>query len=195
MSQSGQDGSDYDSEPASIRQTYLYQGKEHFDRVVDLESVNVNCRSMYLTEYDIFIIDARTYQRDFLDFTETIRAIICTLSPATITLIVKMPGETHVHVGAAFHDAIGDVLRTMGIRGAIVPYRRVNSDVNGISEQPDSAWAKHNPPRWLTAVVEIVMSETKKKLQQDMHLWLDPARSKVNIFCFYGVQYLQWKVI
>ncbi|OQE17389.1 hypothetical protein PENFLA_c024G07778 [Penicillium flavigenum] len=141
MSQSGPNGSERLAACLHLPKRYLYEGKEHFDRVVDLERERY-CRSMHLTEYVVFTIDSPTYQRDFLDVSETIRGIVCTFNPATNTLNVKMPGETHVHVGAAFHDANGDVIRTMGIGGAFVPYTG---------------------------------------LQQDMRLWLDPARGKINI--------------
>ncbi|KAJ6190656.1 hypothetical protein N7519_000677 [Penicillium mononematosum] len=85
-------------------------------------ALSVNVIAVRCTSPNVFTIDSPNYQRDFLDVSETIRSIIYTFNPATNTLIVKMPGETHVHVGAAFDDAVGDMIRTMGIRGAFVPY-------------------------------------------------------------------------
>ncbi|KAJ6125221.1 hypothetical protein N7471_012538 [Penicillium samsonianum] len=185
MSEFNQNGSDYDSEglPPSVRR-YLYQGKEHFSQIIKLERERY-CLSTHLTEFIIFSINAPTFQRDFLNSTTPIRGILFTFDPTTSTLIVKMLSHGHHQVAKAFDQAIEEVLRPMGLHRAIFTYGEVNIDVAGMTKQPDWGWGPRRPPRGHpkrpTVVLEVAISETRKKLEQDMALWLDPSRGNTNI--------------
>ncbi|CAI7621256.1 unnamed protein product [Penicillium palitans] len=172
MSQFNQNGSDYDSEglPPSVRR-------------VERERLRL---SVDLSEYLVFFIDESTFQNDFVNpNAEGIRGIRCTFNPQTNTLIAKMITPEHHQVVKAFDEAIDSALAPMGLHRATFSYGEVNIDINGRSKQPDWGLGPRHPPpgtrRRPAVVVEIAISQTRRRLQRDIDLWLDPSRGNTNV--------------
>ncbi|KGO73426.1 hypothetical protein PITC_085640 [Penicillium italicum] len=201
MSERNQNEPDNDSEglPSSVRR-YSYEGKDHFSRILALERKRLlnamrNSREMTnvdtepnveITEYIIFSIDPTTFQQDFIGpDTITTFSIRTCFNPKTKLLIVKMVTGEHTEIGFAVHNAINKALERMGLDNATYNYAAVDIDVNGRMKQPDMGWGPRRPsrdfPRRPTVVLEIAMSETPKKLQRDIDLWLDPFRGNANV--------------
>ncbi|KAJ9482461.1 hypothetical protein VN97_g10971 [Penicillium thymicola] len=174
MSQFNQNGCDYDSEglPPSVRR-------------VERERLRL---SVDVSEYLLFFIDERTFQNDFVNpdtDLHDIRGIRCTFNPQTNALIAKMVTQEHEQVTDALNDEIKIALDPMGLRRATFSYRSVNIDVGGRSKQPDWAIGPGQPPpgtqKRPTVVAEVAISQTRRTLQQDIELWLNPSRGNVNI--------------
>ncbi|KUM56256.1 hypothetical protein ACN42_g10965 [Penicillium freii] len=172
MSQFNGNGCDYDSEglPPSVRRVE----RERFRLSVDL------------SEYFVVFIDDSTFQNDFVDpNTIPIHGIRCTFNPQTNTLIVKMVTHEHHQVVKAIDKAIDRVLAPMGLDCEIFSYGEVNMKVNGTSKQPDWALGPRHPPpgtgKRPKVVAEIAISQTRRRLQRDIDLWLDPSRGNANV--------------
>ncbi|KAJ5479600.1 hypothetical protein N7530_005109 [Penicillium desertorum] len=138
------------------------------------------------TEYIIFSIDPTTFQQDFLGpDTIPIRSIRTSFNPKTELLIVKMVTGEHTELASAVHKAIDKALERMGLDEAIHNYHGVDIDVNRQKKQADMGWGPRRPPRGFpkrpTVILEVAVSETERKLQRDVNLWLDPARGNANV--------------
>ncbi|OQD71890.1 hypothetical protein PENPOL_c001G00085 [Penicillium polonicum] len=186
MSQFNRNGCDYDSEglPLSVRR-YVYQGREHFSQIISVERERFRL-SVDLSEYFVVFIDDSTFQNDFVDpNTIPIHGIRCTFNPQTNTLIVKIMTPEHQQVAQAINSVIYDVLIPMGLQHDILSYAEVNINVKGMSKQPDWALGPRHPPPGTAkrprVVAEIAISQTRRRLQRDIDLWLDPSRGKVNV--------------
>lgn len=208
MSDRNQNKPDYDSEglPPSVR-WYRYEGQDHFFRTLALERerllnsirnsreiTNIDTVSgstktepnIEITEYIMFSIDPATFQRDFIGPDAIpMLSIRTSFNPKTELLIVKMVTPEHTQIGFTLHKAIDEALRHMGLDRAIHQYQAVDIEVNGKSKQPDMGWGPTRTPRGVhkrpTVVLEVAVSETKKKLHRDVDLWLDPGRGNANV--------------
>ncbi|CAG7978920.1 unnamed protein product [Penicillium salamii] len=208
MSHINQNGQDHDSEglPPSVRR-YDYKDKDQFAQILTIERERLldSMRSSReisdidtgsgrseqestteITEYIIFSIDPTTFNQDFLSF-DTIPnlSIRTSYNPDTKTLIVKMVTGEHTGVAFEVHKAIDRALLRMGLDGAINQYSAVDIDVNGRNKQADMGWGPRRPPpgcpKRPSVVLEVAVSETKKKILQDVDLWLDPLRGNANV--------------
>ena len=90
----------------------------------------------------------------------------------------------HDEIAFTDHKAINKALKRMGLDEAIHHYQGVDIDVNRQRKQADIGWGPRRPPRGCpkrpTAVLEVTVSETQRKLHRDIDLWLDPVRENAN---------------
>ncbi|CAG8397274.1 unnamed protein product [Penicillium salamii] len=197
-----QNGQDHDSEvlPLSVRR-YGYKDKDQFAQIITLERERLLDSMRYsreisdidtgsgrseqeptteITEYIIFSIDPTTFNQDFLSLdTISIPSIRTSFNPNTKTLIVKMVTREHTQIAFAVHKAIDKALARMGLDEAIKNYQGVDIDVNGRQKQADMGWGPRQPrgcPKRPSVVLEVAVSEPRKKLRQDVDIWLDPVR-------------------
>ncbi|KAJ5154766.1 uncharacterized protein N7500_010205 [Penicillium coprophilum] len=208
MSYINQNGQDHDSEalPLSVRR-YDYKDKDQFDQILTLERERLldsmrhsrvisdidtgSGRSEQeptteITEYIIFSIDPTTFNRDFLSLDAIPNFSIRTsFNPNTKTLIVKMVTGEHTQLAFTLHRAVDKALARMGLDEALYQYLGVDIDMNGRKKQPDMGWGPRQPlhsyPKRPSVVLEVMVSETPKKLRQDVDLWLDPVRGNANV--------------
>ncbi|KAJ5952816.1 uncharacterized protein N7479_011229 [Penicillium vulpinum] len=197
---------DLEGLPPSVRR-YSYEGKDQFSRILALERERLldsmrNSREMTnidtasgsaktepnieTTEHIIFSIDPTTFQQDFVgpDIIP-IHSIRTSFNPKTELLIVKMVTGEHTEIAFAVHKAIDKALGRMGLDEAIHNYHCVDIDVNGQMKQVDMGWGPRRPPHGCpkrpTVILEVAVSETQRKLDRDVNLWLDPVRGNANI--------------
>ena len=208
MSYINQNGQDHDSEvlPLSVRR-YDYKDKDQFAQILALERERLldsmrhsreisdidtgSGRSEQepiteITEYIIFSIDPTTFNQDFLSLDAIpIFSIRTSFDPNTKTLTVKMVTGEHTQLAFAVHKAVDKALTRMGLDEAIYQYLGVDIDLNGRKKQPDMGWGPRRPPRGCpkrpSVVLEVAVSETRKKLRQDVDLWLDPLQGNANV--------------
>jgi hypothetical protein len=208
MSHIYQNEQDHDSEglPLSVRR-YGYKDKDQFAQILTLERERLLDSMRYsreisdidtgsgrseqeptteITEYIIFSIDPTTFNQDFLSSdTIPIPSIRTSFNPNTKTLTVKMVTREHTQIAFAVHRAIDKALARMGLDEAIHDYQGVDIDVNGRQKQADMGWGPRRPPRGCpkrpSVVLEVAVSETRKKLRRDVDLWLDPVRGNANV--------------
>lgn len=106
--------------PPSVRR-YLYQGKENFHQILDLEfrrlqNVVRDLRDTIghvpaITEYIAFSIDDFTFERDFLDLsTKRILSIRSSSDPMTDMLVIKMVTPEHHEAVKAFENESDNLL-------------------------------------------------------------------------------------
>ncbi|CAG8154359.1 unnamed protein product [Penicillium olsonii] len=138
-----------------------------------------------ITEYIIFSIDPTTFNKDFLSLDAIpIPSIRTSFNLNTEKLIFKMVTREHTQIAFAVHKAIDKALARMGLDEATHDYLGVDIDVNGHKKQPDMGWRPRRPPRGCpkrpSVVLEVAVSETRKKLRQDVDLWLDPVRGNAH---------------
>jgi hypothetical protein len=73
----------------------------------------------------------------------------------------------------------------MGLDEATHDYLGVDLNVNGRIKHPDMGWGPRRPsrgcPKQPSVVLEVAVSETRKKLRQDVEIWLDPVRGNANV--------------
>lgn len=113
-------GSSLEDLPPSVRR-YLYQGKENFHQILDLEfdrlqNVVRDLRDTIgyipdITEYIVFSIDDSTFERDFPDLgTRRILSIRSSSDPTTDMIVIKMVTPEHHEAVKAFEDESGNLL-------------------------------------------------------------------------------------
>jgi hypothetical protein len=113
-------GSVLEDLPPSVRR-YLYQGKENFHQILDLEfhrlqNVVRNLRDTIgyvpdITEYIAFSIDDSTFEHDFLDLgTRRILSIRPSSDPTTGMLVIKMVTPEHHEAVKAFENESDNLL-------------------------------------------------------------------------------------
>ncbi|CAG7925020.1 unnamed protein product [Penicillium olsonii] len=138
-----------------------------------------------ITEYIIFSIDPTTFNQDFLSMDAIpIPSIRTCFNLNTEKFIVKIVTREHTQIAFAVHKAIDKALARMGLDEATHDYLGVDIDVNGGKNQPDMGWGPRRPPRGCpkrpSVVLEVAVSETRKKLRQDVDLWVDPVRGNAH---------------
>ncbi|KXG48938.1 uncharacterized protein PGRI_028080 [Penicillium griseofulvum] len=208
MSHTNQNEQDHHSEglPPSVGR-YKYEDKDQFVQILTRERERLFDSMRYsreisdidtgsgrseqeptteITEYIIFSIDPITFNQDFLSLdTIPIPSIRTSFNPNTQTLTVKMITREHTVIAFAVHKAIDKALARMGLDEAITQYSGVDINVNSHRKQPDMGWGPWRPPRSCperpSVVLEVAVSETRKKLRQDVDLWLDPVRGNANV--------------
>ncbi|KAI5305501.1 Chitin synthase, class 7 [Ascosphaera pollenicola] len=103
-------------------------------------------------------------------------------------IIIKMPElPPHSTAVAEFCDAINMAIRNAGFRDAVVKEGAALHRGSVRGKQPDSSW-KLLPPnyvetreRWPRIVLEVGLSESKKKLKEDARFWLDNSDGTVKL--------------
>ncbi|KAJ5215792.1 uncharacterized protein N7498_002199 [Penicillium cinerascens] len=184
--------------PSSIRR-YSYEGREQVRRVMDLEFDHFQLSTCLLhsdhpqshsddnaTEYVLFDIDSSTLEHDILN--PNVERFPFRCSSFDITkglLLVKMVTLEHSQAATAFHDAIFEALEPMNLHKAIQTFSGVTIKAGDGGKEPDHGWGPIRPPpgyaRKPTIALEVAVSETPAKLQQDVDFWLDPNRGNANI--------------
>ncbi|KAJ5788603.1 hypothetical protein N7457_003593 [Penicillium paradoxum] len=220
MSYINQNEQDHDSEvlPLSVRR-YDYKDKDQFAQILTLERERLldsmrhsrkisdidtgSGRSEQeptteITEYIIFSIDPTTFHQDFLSLDAIPNFSIRTsFNPNTKTLTVKMVTGEHTQLAFTLHKAVDKALARMGLDEALYQYLGVDIDINGRKKQPDMGWGPKQPPRGYpkrpSVVLEVAVSETRKKLRQDVDLWLDPVRGNANVVI--AIKLSRWRAM
>lgn len=184
--------------PSSIRR-YPYEGREQVGQVIDLEFDNFQLSTCHLhsdhpqsrsddnaAEYVLFDIDSSTLEHDVLN--PNVERFPFRCSSFDITkglLLIKMITDEHSQAAAALGNAIYAALQPMHLEFAIQTFAGKTIRAGGRGKEADYGWGPLRPPpgyaRKPTIALEVAVSETPAKLQQDVEFWLDPNRGNANI--------------
>ncbi|KAJ5780437.1 hypothetical protein N7457_005597 [Penicillium paradoxum] len=167
---------------------YQYQGVEQCLRCFELELDHYN-RKGQPGDYSYIIfdnVDERSFQRCFEDESPERHLMhsLVTYILASHTAILKMPTAMH----SVAHGAFGDIFATWhrGQQSRLLAMR--NTTVEGPTRKkcPDSSWKTPvhvfgRDAKWPTILVEAGWSDSSRKLQQDVLLWLRESEQQVKV--------------
>lgn len=140
------------------------------------------------SEWILFHINAHTFAQEFLNSTtrSNITKSWSSYSASEQLLLVKMMTPEHSHARTAFHDALRDTLKPMGLERQLQTFSGKTVKSEQKSKQGDHGWGPLRQPRdrsreWPTVVLEVAVSETEAKLKSDVRYWLYESRGDVKV--------------
>ncbi|KAJ6185104.1 hypothetical protein N7519_006405 [Penicillium mononematosum] len=177
--------------PLSIPR-YAYNGIDQFREIIGFERErfersNHSQGTGVTNEYVLFKIAERQIQTDFLNEGEatTNLALRVSYDLAAGLVLLKMMGPVHWEMQNKFKNMITLDLNAMGLRYAVHECGGVDIRGNGSGKESDAGWGPAaNQPGHTgkpTVTLEVAVSESQAKLEQDVGWWLSPTKGGANV--------------
>ncbi|KAI9368036.1 hypothetical protein BJX61DRAFT_248967 [Aspergillus egyptiacus] len=159
--------------PSNIRH-YAYHNNEQFLRDFNQESNNLD------TYFLLTGVNQQIFQTQFLPRVDEDGPFArwCSYDAELELLLFKMPESTvHAVAGMTFHNVLLRAVMQMQMDRALQPLGSgIHYGPMG-AKQPDMAWRPQRQPPgrakiWPSVVLDVVFSDTRRKLQTDLRWWL-----------------------
>jgi hypothetical protein len=100
----------------------------------------------------------------------------------TQTLIVKiMPSPEHEAASRAFYDCIRDEILAMNLEDEVEPLGSTTVQIGIWKKEADECWAPSARNTQLSAIFEVGLSESSRRLSLDARGWLETSGSSVKV--------------